>query len=422
MRSSVRLQAEQAVVGAWLAVALVAMTAVSAAAQSAPADGRADINVEVSSSDMIRRTAIYTAAGQGLNRAADAGLDALFGRTGTRRTRDVFARLGRIWFVNLPIAALAQGAAHDSGHFARLAEFGVHAGRRQMEQWPWPVPIAISVELVPPPESFDAALAQGLAVLGGGEQGSTLTKQRLADQIYQRDATGYFDWMLVAYASLDYPIYAWSDLSGHIEAAFERGPGDFLQYAEFMTFLGPNPGAEAQARNEDRLRRGAWLNLADYSLWQALIRVGQYVATGERRAENATVRIGALRLVPSAYATLGSLGPERGAEVRFVASSLLTRLNVRYTTTPDEAGLWGAGAVVRSRDPRRLRPEGNVDVWQRPGKGAGVRVEAGSTRTLTIAGHALDVSARIGYKTEGYLTDAPMRATVLAAFSLSTRF
>ena len=238
MRSSVRLQAEQAVVGAWLVVALTAMTAVPAAAQAAAADGRADINVEVSSSDMIRRTAIYTAAGQGLNRAADAGLDALFGRTDTRRSRDVFARLGRIWLVNLPIAALAQGAAHDSGHFARLAEFGVHAGRRQMEQWPWPVPIAVSVELVPPPESFEEALAQGLAVLGGGEQGSTLTKQRLADGIYQRDSTGYFDWMLVAYSSLDYPIYAWGDLSGHIEAAFERGPGDFRQYAEFMTFLG----------------------------------------------------------------------------------------------------------------------------------------------------------------------------------------
>jgi hypothetical protein len=392
-------------------------------AQAPAADQRqADIAIELSTSDMIRRSAVDVAAGQAVNRAADLGLDALIGRTDQRRARDVFARLGRIWFVNMPVAALAQGAAHDSGHFARLAETGVHEGRRHVDQWPWPVPIVVSVEFVPPPESPEESITHGLAILGGGEQASTLTKQRVTDQIFTRDSAGYFDWMLLAYASLDYPIYAWSDLSGNLESTYRRGPGDFRQYAELMTFLGAHPSAETEAWHADRLRHDAWLNLADYSLWQALARVAQYVATGERRTQNAALSIGGIRFVPAAYATLGSLGPERGIDVRVSSSALLTRVNVRQMSTPADDALWGAGAAIRSRDPRRLLPEGNIDVWQRTGRGPGFRLEAGTTTRRTIHGQPFDASVRIGYKTEGYLMDAPMRATILAAFSVSWRF
>src|SRR5204862_4091729 len=133
--------------------------------------------------------------------------------------------------------------AHNAGHFARAAEFGLHGGRTTVEQWPWPIPLFGSVEYVSQPVSFEEAVSQGLAVVGGGEQGSTLTKQRLADQIYSRDSTGYFDWLLLGYASLDYPTYAWSNLRDS-----NRGePGDFRNYATVLTFLGPDPSFENEA-------------------------------------------------------------------------------------------------------------------------------------------------------------------------------
>jgi len=375
---------------------------------------------------MVSRSALFLAAGQAVNRAADLGLDAAFGRTDTRRGRDVIARLGRIWFVNLPIAALTHGAIHDAGHFARHGEFTDEPGRRVIEQWPWPVPITVSAEYFAPPGSPDTEFDDGLAVLGGGEQASTLTKQRLADQIYRRDTAGYFDWMVLTYASLDYPVYAWTDLSRGIQ----QRDGDFRQYATEMTYLSPplqigsrvTQRLEYHLRTEDRLRHDAWLNLADFSLWQGVARVGRYVATGERRTTNGTLSIGGVRFVPSAYATLSSFGPERGADVRLVSSVLLTHLNVRRITTPMNESLWGTGVALRSRDPHRFLPEGNLDVWQRTGKEPGFRLEAGTTRTLTIAGRPMETSIRLGYKTEGYLLDAPQRATVLAAVTVSGRF
>jgi hypothetical protein len=420
----------------WAAGLLAGLMAVSggrALAQAPPPGDRdAEVTIEVSTSDMVRRTAIFVAAGQALNRAADAGLDAAFGAHQQRKTSDVLIRLGRLWFVNLPIAALSQGSAHDSGHFARDDEFGNMLGGRRIKQWPWPIPIAITVEYGAAPGSFDEYLAEGLPLLGGGEQGSTLTKQRLNDRIYSHDDTGYFDWVLLAYTSLDYPVYAWTDL----RTGLLGEPGDFRQYARTMTLLGlpfqpPPPGCEhgcvttldgTLAHYDERLRHDAWLNLLDFSLWQAFAHVGRYVVSGQRRTPNATLSIRGIRLVPAAYATLSSLGPERGADVRIVAASFLTRVNVRRISTPDDLSLWGTGVALRSRDAHRFLPEADIDVWQRPGKSAGIRLEAGTMHSMTFAGRPWEAAARAGYKTEGYLLDAPQRATFLASVALSARF
>lgn len=397
-----------------------------------PRDREAEIAIEISASDMVRRTAVFVTAGQAVNRAADAAIDAVLGAQRERKPGDVLIRLARLWFVNLPVAALAEGAAHDSGHFARDAEFSNVRGRRHIKQWPWPVPIAVSVEYVGVSSQAEAGPRDALAVLGGGEQAAALGKQRLADQIYRHDASGYFDSVLFAYSSLDYPVYAWSDFGGGLGV-----PGDFQQYTRLLTILGPVPtvnggasnggastivGLAAFERNEDRLRSGAWLNLLDFSLWQSIERVGRYVATGQRVTSNATLNVHGLRLVPAAYATLGSEGPERGVDVRVVSSAMLTRVDVRRITTPSDQSLWGTGVAIRSRDMRRFLPEANLDVWQRAGRGAGFRIEAGTAHAMTFAKSNWDASVRLGYKTEGYLLDAPQRATLLATFQLSSRF
>ena len=381
-------------------------------------DRQVDVNIEWATSDMARRTALWTTAGEAINRGADLGLDVLFGRADQRRTKDVLTRLGRAWFVNLPIAALTQGAAHDSGHFARLAEFGSHSGRRRIAQWPWPIPIAISIEYVPHPQSGEVALAQGLAVLGGGEQAATLTKDHLADQIYRRDSADYFDWMLLAYASLDYPVYAWADLGGSIKGE----AGDFRQYEQVFTLLNPRAGPQLETRNIRSLQRSAWLNLADYSLWQAVSRVVRYVATGQRRTRNSTVPIYRLRVIPSAYSTLSSLGPEHGVNVRLLSDAVLTTVNVRHISTPVSGPVWGAGVGVMSRAPERFLPEAKLDVWQRIGKGPGFRLEFGTRRAFSLGTRPFETSVALGYKTQGYLVDSPTRAGLLAALSVGTRF
>ena len=408
-----------AATGGFLSVVLILTCSGIARAQVVhPDDGQVNVNIEWATSDMTRRTALWTAAGEVINRGADLGLDALFGRTDQRRTEDVFARLGRIWFINLPIAALTHGAAHDSGHFARLGELGIHSGRRRISQWPWPIPIAISVEYIPGPRPDALTLDQGLAIEGGGEQASTLMKDRLVDQIYSRESADYFDWMLLAYASLDYPVYAWTDLGGSIGGE----AGDFRQYAQVLTRLDPDADERTEARNISRLQRDAWLNLADYSLWEGVSRVVRYVATGQRRTPNSTLAIGGLQVIPSAYSTLSSLGPERGVNVRLLSEPVLTSVNVRQISTPASGSLWGAGVGVRSRAPQRLLPEGKLDVWQRTAKGPGFRLEIGTRRRFSIGAHPIETSVRLGYKMEGYLVDSPTRACLLAAVSVGARF
>ena len=52
----------------------------------------------------------------------------------------------------------------------------------------------------------------------------------------------------------------------------------------------------------------------------------------------------------------------------------------------------------------------------------GMWVERGTARELMLAGRSWEASVRCGYKTDGYLLDAPYRATALASVALTARF
>ena len=177
-----------------------------------------------------------------------------------------------MWLVNLPIAALAQGVAHDFGHFARLDEVGIHTRQRTIKQWPWPVPVTISAEDFGP---FHRLIpAAQLGILGAGEQASLTLKQSLTDKIYGGDRADYFDWVLLGYAALDFPAYGFSDLRPSyfesLQQFFAAGPGDFRQYVATLAVLDP-AGFSLQAlqTHADSLRRDCWLNLVDYPLFAA---------------------------------------------------------------------------------------------------------------------------------------------------------
>src|SRR5690349_10375653 len=104
--------------------------------------------------------------------------DRALGRTEGSGASRTLVGLAKLWLVNLPIAALAHGIAHDYGHFARLDEQSIHARHRHISQWPWPVPITISDEDFAGGERL--APERLLAVSGGGEQASAALRQSLA--------------------------------------------------------------------------------------------------------------------------------------------------------------------------------------------------------------------------------------------------
>jgi hypothetical protein len=408
-------------------LALVVPVAARPAGAQTPAQPgpTAGLELEVANSAIRRSNGLFTAAADTINIGADFGLDAVFGDHRAHGPTAALGRLARVWLVNLPIAALAEGVAHDYGHFARLDEVGIDTRRRIITQWPWPVPITTSVEDF---GAFDRlAPAAQLDILGAGEQASRTLKQSLTDKIYSGDRADYFDWVLLGYAALDFAAYGFSDLSashvGSLRQFFADGPGDFRQYVATLAALDP-AGFSLQTlqTHADRLRRDCWLSLVDYALVAAVSRVATYVVTGERRTAPPTLTIGRLRMVPGVHASLTAFGPARGLDIRLVTSPYLYHFGADVITTPANGHLLATAFELRSRDLPRLLPEVRLNLWQRPTPGAGVRLEAGVRRAIPRAGGRLEGSVHVGYKTEGYLADAPRRAGLLFSASAAIRY
>jgi hypothetical protein len=413
---------------------MLCVPAVAFAQSPAPTHSPVDIEVEYARSELPRRVALFMSLGEAANRGADLGLDKVFGDEREGRSR-VALRIARLWFVNLPIAALTTASSHNAGHFARMNEVERGEHVLHVTHWPWPVPLVGTIEWG---TSRIETPMQEMSVVGGGEQGSRVLKERVVDKIYTSNRADYFDWVLAGYASLDFPMYAWTDLRPSYFSSPDRfwnsNPADFRNYVhaeqdavriaggDGLFALNPAVQLGGLKRFAREIRRSAWLNLADFTLWSAFQRTIQYAISGERATANPSLSVGPLRLVPGAYATLGTVGLERGLDVRVLGSRYLTHLNIRHTAPPAGGGRWGLGIGMRSRTKTAIRPETQVDVWQRPGNQPGFRVEAGLRGPLRTGSQPFETALRFGYKCEGYLSDAPYRATLLASISTTIRF
>ena len=127
-------------------------------------------------------------------------------------------------------------------------------------------------------------------------------------------------------------------------------------------------------------------------------------------------------MVPGAHASLTALGPAKGLDIRLVTSPYLDHVGAEMITTPSNNRLWAATLELRSRDTARLLPDVRLNVWQRPMPDAGFRLEAGVRRVIPRMGGRLEGLVHVGYKTEGYLADAPGRAGLLFSVSAATRY
>src|SRR6266852_3755723 len=93
---------------------VVLFAALPAGAQGLPQRGTtAGIELEVANSAIRRSNGFFTMAAETINLGADFVLDEVFGEDSARGPKASLGRLARLWLVNLPIAALAQGVAHD---------------------------------------------------------------------------------------------------------------------------------------------------------------------------------------------------------------------------------------------------------------------------------------------------------------------
>ena len=395
---------------------LVVLASSTASAQSRP-DARAVVTVGVSGSELERQAYLFTGAAQGVNRAADWGLDTLLRTTHDRNRKGGLIRFARLWLVNLPVASLTQVHVHDSGHFARLREQGVSSWTRETTRWPWPLPLTYSIEY--PNEERTFSPRAELAIQGGGEEGSRTLAGHLLDRIYEGESASYFDWVLYGYSKLDFSMYALTDLRDG-----STGSGDFNSYAWLLlNATREEDRTEARlAHYRSDLRQAAVWNLADFSVVAGFARLGQYVVTGERQTGNMTLRLGPVRFVPGGYATLTPDGPEKGVDVRLLGNTYLTTVSAGAISTVSDTHLWRASGQIQPRSNTRILPEVRASIWQRSSARIGGSLEVGAKGRMRVAGRDVGLGGRVGYKTPGYLAGHPEKASVLASATVSAIF
>jgi hypothetical protein len=393
------------------------------------------LTIEVASASMRRYPVLATAAGQAANRAADAALDHLFGRPNGKTAGAVAKRVLRLWVVGMPIASASSFVAHETGHVSRAEQVDAAVRGLKVRRWPWPLPhLAGTLRIDDPVDE--------LAIAAGGGEGSLIQEEALVDRIYERAEADYFDWLLLTYAKLDLPIYTWaSRLSDRLALPFDGLPGDPRRYANefatrraFVRFQAP-PGLSfvptelEYPRVATTIQHGMWLNLADYTLAAAVMRNIQYIASGERVTPNPALKIGRFQFLPGARFGLTSVGLETAITTRVLSSRRLTRAEVRSIETPSGRHLWAAAIDGTPRLTVGLAPTFRADIFQRArdrfgiaDEGLGVRIEAGFEKPISRVGHLADIGIRLGYKSKGYLADAPYKATMLGAVRVSVRF
>jgi len=419
-----------------VAACLAARDATAHAQDNVETGNSTRLDMELASEDMRRYASLTTAAGQLANRGADVALDRVFGIPQGTGARAVVHRLVRTYFVSLPIAALSATAAHELGHVARGHEGGLSFSGFRVAQWPWPVPV-MSARLYADLSGEAPTELNELSAIAGGAEAARVQEDVLLDNIYSDRTTNYFNWLLVADAKLEMPLYAWTD----------EGPpmplGDPGQFADefgviraVSRFRPTEPGvyfvdtrAHATAAWQT-MRRGMWLNIADYSLVAAIVQTVRYVRTGNRQTSVPAWRLGSWALVPALQFSLTSQGFERAVDMRIVGPRAVSHAALRWTDVPSGDRLWaGAFEMHAARRASGWQPLFRADVFERTagpsdwsGGGVGARVEAGARLRVHTGSRPADVGFRIGYKARGYLIDAPERRTWLGGVSLAMTF
>ena len=419
------------------AAACVCVSGRPAMAQTpAGASGRTVVvDIQVSSAEMRRNAALATASGEVLSRLTDKGLDHLFGPRDGRGWKQVLGRIGATYFLTLPIATIGHTLAHEAGHIARIHDAGVGVDRLRIDHWPWLVPYLRAEVVLGQAAADKLTHEQWLGVIGGGSEASQLQADALVDRVFSRDRASYFDWILLAYAKLDMPIYVWRDLResrlGSLSSFHEDKEhmfGDPRGYVlNFATIREARhgydqPGLDAIRAVSDQLREGAWLNLFDFTLWAGLSRAATYITTGTRETDNPMPKVRGVGILPGAHFVMTPVGLERGAGVRLVTSALITHLDFRRTDTPAGSHLWGGTIALLPRLRTTFAPSVRADVWQRAGESPGYRIAVGGARDVQVAGKTMGATLDVGYKTRGYVAGSLERRGLIATIGAAIRF
>ena len=398
-----------------------------------------------SSVPMLRNAQLFTAGGELADRAIDTVLDEATGHLFEKRgSKAILARIARLYFVDMPVASLAQVYNHEYGHITRNEGTGRHSVR--IEGWPWPIPFA------QPDLRDDWSTPDPLAWIrgiAGGSEASHVMADALIDRAYAADRASHFDMLLYVFGKLDPSAYAIA-YSGP-----SRPDTDPWAYANTLASVRARPFApwpEDAANLFGSIRAGAWLNLLDYALVGSIEgTIADYVVAGRPVVKPRWLEAGPVRLVPGFNYTPTPRGPQYRINCRVGRRAATGNVYVRWTQSlkadstderarqqeqliaqrshrvthiavPSVVPLLGLGAQWRWASGRAVAPSISVDAWRDIDRHIGGRAELALTYRQPWLGETRAVRIGIGGKSAGYLMGFPerrgfyVRAALLADF------
>ena len=398
-----------------------------------------------SSVPMLRNAQFFSAAGAVTDRAIGTVLDQVTNHLFEKRGRNgVLSRIARLYFVDMPVASLAQVYNHEYGHITRDANSVGHSIR--IEGWPWPVPFArprLHVEWRP----FDALVY--LAGVAGGSEASHVLADALIDRAYAADRASYFDIVLYVYGKLDPSAYAIA-YSGP-----SRPNTDPWAYASTLAFVRRRPFTpwpEDAGNLFGSVRTGAWLNLLDYALVGNLeATIADYIVAGRAVVRPRWLNAGRVRVVPGFNYTPTPRGQQYRVNCRIGMRATSGNFYVRWTQSlkaegtderarqteelfaqrfhrvthvavPSVAPLLGLGGQWRWATYRALAPSITADAWRDTDKHFAGRAELAVTYRQPWLGEARALRFAVGGKSAGYLPGFPDRRGVYVIGSLLAAF
>jgi hypothetical protein len=401
-----------------------------------------------SSVPMLRNAQLFSAAGALADRAIGTAIERATGHLFEKRGwKGVAARISRLYFVDMPIASLAQVYNHEYGHITRnpwgLRHF-VHVDR-----WPWPFPIAgPRIDGDWSSSGVGVFDTRTLGSIAGGSEASHVLADTLIGRAYAADRVSYFDVLLYAYGKLDPSAYAIA-YSGP-----SRPNTDPWAYAQALAYVrsrpfGPWP--EDAGNLFGSVRSAAWLNLLDYALIANVEGViADYIVAGRQVVRPRWLNAGPVRLVPGFNYTPTPRGQQYRINCRIGRRTATGNVYVRWTQSlkndsvderarqfdqmmakhgwqtpiavPSLVPLLGLGSEWRWASDHTVAPSLAADAWRDIDKHFGGRAELAVTYRQAWLGETRAVRFGVGGKSAGYLMGFPEQRGFYVSAALLAEF
>jgi hypothetical protein len=334
----------------------------------------------------------------------------------------ILGRSLKLFFLDYPLAEFEATAIHEVfGHGARAREFG------QQPKYKFALP-GVYCSILSPRDKACSSFAevtthtglrdQDLAVTLGGTESNYLTAWWMNVQIMQTGGWVHHGDLLVYWASKN--AYRGSFFNGGLKVAgLLQPPGnDIDRYVTLLQDRFNRWRPEDRASIASKLQTAYVWNLLDPTLWfAAYSTVVNSIYRGERYSRLPLPSVGETKFYPVPRFNVSPFGAEHYLDVFLSRRGAVLDLYGRVGSSGLASYSGGGVHVMGWRPLKRLRLGGELDVWDQPESIPYERaVYNRQNRYGANVGALVDVSvvdrvgvtAKLAYKTEGYLMGQPI--------------